>query len=58
MKTFENYYLYDYVIMTYRELVGKIDDEMEIKIINILHSLLDEFNNEEIHKYVIENRII
>ncbi len=58
MKTFENYYLYDYVIMTYRELVGKIDNEMEIKIINILHSLLDEFNNEEIHKYVIENRII
>ncbi len=58
MKTFENYYLYDYVIMAYRELIGKIDDEMEDKLVNNLHSLLDEFTNEDIHKYVEENRII
>ncbi len=58
MKTFENYYLYDYVIMAYRELIGKIDDEVEDKLINNLHALLDEFTNEDIHKYVNENRII
>ncbi len=58
MKTFDNYYLYDYVIMTYRKLIGRIDDKMEDRIFFILHSLLDEFTNEEMHKFVIENRII
>jgi len=46
------------VIMAYRELIGKIDDKMENKLVNNLHALLDEFTNEDIHKYVDENRII
>lgn len=58
MKTFENYYLYDYVIMAYRELINKIDEDMEEKLINNLYYLIDEFTNEEIHKYVNENYII
>lgn len=58
MKTFENYYLYDYVIMAYRELIKKIDEETEDKLVDNLHVLLDEFTNEEIHKYVENNHII
>ncbi len=58
MKNFENFYVYDYVIMTYRILTGKIDSKIEDKIIGILYSLLDEFGYEYIHKYVIEDRII
>lgn len=31
---------------------------MEDKLTNNLHALLDEFTNEEIHKYVEDNHII
>lgn len=58
MKTFENYYIYYYVIMSYRILIKKIDDNNENKLFHILHSLLDEYDNETIEKYVNDNYII
>lgn len=58
MKTFENYYVYYYVIMTYRILINKIDEKNEDKLFLILHSLLDEFDNENIENYVNDNNII
>lgn len=58
MKTFENYYIYYYVIMSYRILIKKIDDNNENKLFHILHILLDEYDNETIEKYVNDNYII
>ncbi len=58
MRTFENYYVYFYAIMAYRILVNRIDDNIENKLFLILHSLLDEFDNETIEKYVNDNYII
>lgn len=58
MKNFENYYVYYYVIMTYRILTNKIDENNEKQLFLILHSLLDEFDNETIEKYVNNNYII
>lgn len=58
MKNFKNYYVYYYVIMTYRILINKIDENNEKQLFLILHSLLDEFDNETIEKYVNNNYII
>lgn len=58
MKNFENYYVYYYVIMAYRILTNKIDESNEDKLFLILHSLLDEFDNKTIEKYVNDNYII
>lgn len=58
MRTFENYYVYFYAIMAYRIPVNRIDDNIENKLFLILHSLLDEFDNETIEKYVNDNYII
>lgn len=58
MKTLENYYIYYYVIMSYRILINKIDENNEKKLFEILHSLLDEFDGETIEKYVNNNYIV
>lgn len=58
MKTFENYYVYYYIIMAYRILINKIDEKNEEQLFLILHSLLDEFDYETIEKYVNNNYII
>ena len=58
MKSFDNYYIYYYVIMSYRILTKTINEENERKLFEILHSLLDEFDNETIERYVDDNYII
>lgn len=58
MKTFENYYIYYYVIMSYRILVNKIDTKKEKELFSILHSLLDIYDNETIEQYVNDDYII
>ncbi len=57
IKNMKNYYIYDYVIMTYRIFTGKIDHKTENKLVSILHTLLDEFGDEYVHNLVNEDKI-
>ena len=51
-------YLDDYVRMAYRRLINKVNSKDEIKLVNNLYSLMDEYAEGELLDYVHYNKII
>ena len=50
-------YMDYYVIMAYRKLINKIDLIQENKLISNLFRFLDEYPEEDIKQYFLENQI-
>ena len=51
-------YLDDYVKMSYRRLIQKVDLEKENQLIMNLYYLLDEYSNGELQDYIHYNKIV
>ena len=51
-------YLDDYVRMAYRRLINKVNSKDEIKLVNNLYSLMDEYAEGELLDYVHYNKIV
>lgn len=55
---FINIYLDDYVRMAYRRLINKVNTKDEMKLVNNLYSLMDEYAEGELLDYVHYNKIV
>ena len=55
---FINIYLDDYVRMAYRKLINKVNTKDEMKLVNNLYSLMDEYAEGELLDYVHYNKIV
>ena len=51
-------YLDDYVRMAYRRLINRVNTKDEMKLVNNLYSLMDEYAEGELLDYVHYNKII
>ncbi|MBR1718247.1 MAG: hypothetical protein IJ715_03145 [Bacilli bacterium] len=51
-------YMDEYVRMAYRKIINKVDTKTELKLIHILHDLLDEYSEGELTDYIHYNKII
>ena len=51
-------YLDDYVRMAYRRLINKVNTKDEMKLVNNLYSLMDEYAEGELLDYVHYNKIV
>ena len=43
--------------MAYRRLIGKVDIKIELKLIHIIHDILDEYSDGELTDYIHYNKI-
>ena len=51
-------YLDDYVRMAYRRLINKVNTKDEMKLVNNLYSLMDEYAEGELLDYVHYKKIV
>lgn len=51
-------YLDDYVRMAYRELINKVDEDNEMKLIHNLYYLMDRYAEGELLDYIHYNKIV
>ena len=51
-------YLDDYVRMAYRRLIKKVNINDEMKLVNNLYSLMDEYAEGELIDYIHYNKIV
>lgn len=52
------FYLDDYVRMAYRELINKVDNKNEDKLICNLRYLLDKYTEGELSDYIHYNKVV
>lgn len=48
----------DYALMAFRMYLNKIDNKLEEKFYMTIHYLKDLYLEEEIHKYLMEDKIL
>lgn len=49
---------YEYAIMAFRMYLGKIDSKLEDELFNKLYYLTDLYSEDEMHNYLINNKIL